>query len=336
MSDLPLWIEIPMAVAAFLVGVRLSAFFSGTETGFYRLSLPRISIDAQAGDKVARRLLQFARNPSLFVATTLIGNNLANYLTTFAIGWSVVLVTSAETDWLEVLATVLLSPIVFLFGELLPKNVYYRAPLQRLRRDVRWLRLCSLIFLPASWPLVGITKLFEQLRRNEGQSFDVLFGRSRLARMMTHGHHAGVLSDVQSQLASGLLQIAPQSVTGSMTSVQRVLGVPDSASRDEILRFAERQGLSSITVRRATQSDGWYGQLRVADVALSSGPVVALIRPLPRIDHCASKLDALHVLSEAGQSHGIVVDGDRVLGMVSQRRLTEQLFRPATSATLRE
>lgn len=328
---MPDWVELLIAVAAFLVGLRLSAFFSGTETGFYRLSLPRLSIDAQAGDKTARRLLWFARNPALFVATTLIGNNLANYLTTFAIGWVVVLLTSTRADWYEVVAAVLLSPVVFLFGELLPKNVYYRAPLQRLRRDVRWLRICFFVFLPASWPLVGVTKLFEQLRRNEGRSLDVLFGRSRLARMMTHGHQVGVLSDVQSQLASGLLQIAPQSVTGSMTSVQRVQGVSDDASRDEVLRFAARQGLPSVAVHRAAQPDGWYGLLRIADVALSSGPVAGLIRPLPHIDHCASKLDTLHALCESGQSHAIVVDGERVLGIVSQRRLTEQLFRPTTS-----
>jgi magnesium and cobalt exporter, CNNM family len=177
-----------------------------------------------------------------------------------------------------------------------------------------------------------VTKLIERLRRSEDVSLEVLFGRSHLARMMTHGHQAGVLSDVQGQLAAGLLQIAPQSVTGSMTPVQRVQGVPATATRDEVLRFAERHGLSSVSVRRSPQVDDWYGQLTVADLALNSRPVSALIRPLPRVDHCASKLDALHVMCEARQSHAIVVDGERVLGLVSQLALTEQMFQPAPSA----
>lgn len=326
------WMEHLTVVAAFVVGLLLSAFFSGTETGFYRLSMQRLTLDAQAGDATARQLLWFARNPSYFVATTLIGNNLANYLTTFAIGWGVVLYGSRHSDWLEVLATVLLSPVIFLFGELLPKNVYYRAPMQRLRRDISRFRICFFAFLPASWPLVLVTKLIERLRRSQDRSLEVLFGRSHLARMMTHGHQVGVLSDVQGQLASGLLQIAPQSVTGSMTPVQRIHGVRATATREEIFRFAERHGLPSLSVRRSEHGDDWYGQLSVADLAFSSRPVSALIRPLPRVDHCASKLDALHVMCEARQTHALVVDGERVLGLVSQLSLTEQMFQPAPSA----
>ena len=74
------------AAGLFFLGLRLSAFFSGCETGFYRASFLRLTIDAQAGDRIAGRLLWFARNPGYFVATTLVGNNVANYLTTFAIG----------------------------------------------------------------------------------------------------------------------------------------------------------------------------------------------------------------------------------------------------------
>ena len=42
------------ATALFLIGLRLSAFFSGSETGFYRASFLRLSIEANAGDAVAR------------------------------------------------------------------------------------------------------------------------------------------------------------------------------------------------------------------------------------------------------------------------------------------
>ena len=65
----------------------------------------------------------------------------------------------------------------------------------QLRGDVSWLRICFFAFLPASWPLVGMTKLFERLRRSDDRSLEVLFGRSRLAQMMTHGYKEGVLSD---------------------------------------------------------------------------------------------------------------------------------------------
>ncbi|MGE4003217.1 MAG: CNNM domain-containing protein, partial [Planctomycetaceae bacterium] len=145
------WLDVLLVVLLFAVGLRLSAFFSGSETGFYRISFPRLSIDAQAGDRVAKRLMWFARNPSAFVATTLVGNNLANYLTTVAISLGVPLVAGAVSETVEVGAAMLLSPVVFLFGELLPKNLYYRAPLSLLRRDSTLFMMFYWLLLPASW-----------------------------------------------------------------------------------------------------------------------------------------------------------------------------------------
>src|SRR5580704_13716552 len=63
------------ALALFLFGLRLTAFFSGAETGFYRASYLRVSIDAQSGDPIAKRILWFCQNPTNFVVTALIGNN---------------------------------------------------------------------------------------------------------------------------------------------------------------------------------------------------------------------------------------------------------------------
>ena len=68
-----------------LLGLLLSAFFSGSETGFYRVTRVRLVLDGRDGDFISRRLLWLTNNPSVFVATTLVGNNLANYLTSFAI-----------------------------------------------------------------------------------------------------------------------------------------------------------------------------------------------------------------------------------------------------------
>ena len=62
-----------------LVGMLLSAYFSGTETGFYRASRVRLLLDGLDGDLISRLLLMLTNNPTMFVATTLIGNNLANW-----------------------------------------------------------------------------------------------------------------------------------------------------------------------------------------------------------------------------------------------------------------
>lgn len=324
MSD---WVELAGIVLLFAVGLRLSAFFSGSETGFYRLSLPRLMIDAQAGHKPARRLLWFVRNPAYFMATTLVGNNVANYLMTCAMSLGVVFVFSSQTEWLEIVATLLISPVIFLLGELLPKSVYYRAPWGFLRREIKWFRVCYFVLAPAVWPLVGMTRLLEKLHPGEEASADLVLGRNRLAQVMGHGHREGVLTEVQTKLAAGLLHVAPQPVLSSMIPADRVLGVDEHATREQVLEFARRFGLPFVTIHRAGAPRGWFAYVRVAELATQTNPLFALVRPLPVIERQASKLEALQALRVAGESLGVVVDGGQPLGIVNRRGLAEQFFR---------
>ena len=107
----------------FMTAIFLSAFFSGMETGFYRATRVRLVLDGMSGDTVARSLLWMTNNPTLFVATTLIGNNLANYLTSLAVVLGIHAMQFSSVEHADVLAAILLAPFVFVYGELLPKKL---------------------------------------------------------------------------------------------------------------------------------------------------------------------------------------------------------------------
>ena len=103
----------------------LSAFFSGMETGFYRAARVRLVLDGMSGDKVASSLLWMTNNPTLFVATTLIGNNLANYLASLAVVLGMHLLANPAMPFADVMAAIMLAPVVFVYGELLPKKLFF-------------------------------------------------------------------------------------------------------------------------------------------------------------------------------------------------------------------
>ena len=127
-------------LALLLVGLCLSAFFSGSETGFYRVGRVRLALDARQGDPIAKALLWLTNNPSLFVATTLVGNNIANYVTSLAIVLATRALIGESNSLAEMIAPIAAAPFVFVYGELLPKNMFYLAP-------NRLLRLAGPIFL---------------------------------------------------------------------------------------------------------------------------------------------------------------------------------------------
>ena len=322
------------AVALFLLGLRLSGFFSGSETGFYRVSSLRLNIDAQAGDRTAARILWFAQNPSYFVATTLVGNNIANYITTVAIGLAVVIGLQVESGWAEIVGTLLLSPVVFVFGELVPKYLYLRAPLQMLRKDTRLFLFFFRLFLVVSFPLIWITKLFERFGSQEDKQLNLVLGRSRLVQVLSRGHREGLLSDVQGRLVHGLMHTAAQRVRDAVIPASRVLGVADDVSREEMLQYAKQYGMTSISIRRADSPNSWYGYLRVIDLAVSPSPPNSLIRNMPTIPASASKLEALLELRNSGAAYGVVAQSEETVGIISERGLVEQLFRAPQAAAV--
>ncbi len=111
-----------------MVGLLLSAFFSGSETGFYRATRVRLAIEALAGSWTSRSLLWLTHQPSLFIATTLVGNNLANYLTSLAVVMASQRFYPGGGALVAVLGPIVLAPVLFLFGELCQRIFSLKLP----------------------------------------------------------------------------------------------------------------------------------------------------------------------------------------------------------------
>ena len=151
-----------IVLSTFGVGLCLSAFFSGSETGFYRVARVRLALDARQGDLVSKLLLWLTNNPSLFVATTLIGNNLANYMLSLAIVLGTRICFGGQM-MAQIVIPILISPIVFVYGELLPKNLFYLAPNRLLRLGGPFFLVCSILFAPVSAILWVLSRLLQAL-----------------------------------------------------------------------------------------------------------------------------------------------------------------------------
>ncbi|WP_459192621.1 DUF21 domain-containing protein [Halosimplex sp. J119] len=107
-------------VVATLVLLACSAFFSSSETAIF--SLPKAWIDEQAEHSDRARVLQgLVEDPHRLLVTLLVGNNVVNVAISSIV---TVLVTSyLEPGPAVVVATLVTSTLVLLFGEIVPKSV---------------------------------------------------------------------------------------------------------------------------------------------------------------------------------------------------------------------
>ncbi|MFH1755068.1 MAG: hemolysin family protein [Candidatus Latescibacterota bacterium] len=99
----------------------LSAFFSGCESAFLSASRIRLRHAAGRGSQRAKRTLEYIHHPEYFLSVVLVGTNLANIGCTVSF---TTLVIRHYGDSGVTLATVVLVPVILMFGEILPKGIF--------------------------------------------------------------------------------------------------------------------------------------------------------------------------------------------------------------------
>jgi len=319
-------------ILLFLIGLRLSSFFSGIETAFYRASKLRLNIDSQTGDNLSKRILKFASNPSMFVATILIGNNIANYVTTYAISYGAIVLFGALSESTEVAVTVAVSPIVFIFGELLPKTLHYQAPLLMLKRYFGFFYVVYFLLYPLSWPLMMLTRLFQQVGGVRRQPMLKILGRRPLANVIGQGQEEGIVTRVQNDLIQGVFLNAAQKLETLITPPEVAFFQTEKPTRAQLLEHARAFGLVEVAVLENTEEKQKPIYYRVCDLLLSQGSLSDICLPMPELDAKLSRLEALLRLQQADADMGVVLSNGEIVGIVRRRMLAETLLQGGLTA----
>ncbi|RKY07900.1 MAG: hypothetical protein DRP66_05665, partial [Planctomycetota bacterium] len=111
-------------IAAVVGLVLLGGFFAGSETGIYRLSRFRLRLGIQEHRPFYSILDKVVSDSHGMVLTALIGNNLANYASTSIVTF-ILLSRTQATHSAEFYAAAVMTPLLFLFVDIIPKSVYY-------------------------------------------------------------------------------------------------------------------------------------------------------------------------------------------------------------------
>jgi putative hemolysin len=230
------------------IAIVLSALFSGIETGCYTLNRIGLAVRVGRRERAARILDGEIGRPDRLLATILVGNNIANYLS--GLGIAAILDHFGFGPFESVaLNLVVLLPITFLFAETLPKDLfrtYTDAWTYLFASYIRAWRVALTII-----PLVPLVSLIGGgVRRWVGGSdAAALVGpRQRIAKLIREGVHAGVLSEGQTTLADRALALREFTVSGEMTPWHRVAFVPLEATPAARASIIGRSGASRLPV----------------------------------------------------------------------------------------
>lgn len=324
-----------MALALLLgaVGLFLSGFFSGAETGFYRAARLRLMLDALEGDWVARGLVWLTNNPALFVATTLVGNNLSNYLVSLAVVLATQAVFTGAGYAPELIAPIVFAPLLFVYGELLPKNLFLNAPNRLLRAGGPVFLACVVLFFPVSVLLWALSRLLAWLIGESHEQVRLRLGQRELKRVLDEGHEVGILRPAQRSLVQGLFALTGHTVAQYAVPFEEVPRVRRGAAKEEVLAVARRHGLGVVPITEDGGEGSLIGYVRTIELALRDTGELSPLRPLIDVPSRETHLGALIRMETADEDIARVVDADgNAVGLVTLLALREPLFRGGSAA----
>lgn len=302
-----------------------SAFFSASETAYSSLNKIRMKNYAQEGNKKAQRALKVADDFDRLLSTILVGNNVVN-MTCASV--ATVLATSLFGASGAAIATAVMTVLVLIFGEILPKTLAKENSESIAMKTGGLLWFFIRLLTPVVFIFVKIKEF--ALRMLKGTDAQPSVTEEELKYIVESIEQEGVLEESESELVQSALEFDEISVQEILTPRVDLVTIDVEDPLEEALRTVLEAHFSRIPVYRGTV-DNIIGVLQVRDLlkAVVTGEetrVAHLLTDCVYV-HKTMKISALLAELKAKKLHLAVVTDDYggTMGIVTMEDVLEQL-----------
>jgi putative hemolysin len=325
-----------LLILAIIFFVILSGLFSGAETGMYRLSRLRLRLGVERKKLSFVILSRCLRDSSGLLLSMLIGTNLYNYLATSFVTYVLIMKTGAEHN-AEFFATLLTAPTLFVFSELIPKNIFFY------RSDFFMPHLSSLLYIfnkVLSWcgviPLLKfISSLFLRLSGFASSSKTVITStqRHKVQAILQDTHEEGILSTVQTDIINRLVSISHINIRSVMVPINNVQMVDVNSDNKALLNKLKKCAFTRLPVieERPGNIIGFINIYEALSLSEQFTNLRSYVKPIRKIDANTTVIDAINIMQRENQKIVLVTRGgrpgrERPIGIVTIKDLVEELL----------
>ena len=306
-------------ILSIIIILILEAFFSGTETAMVSCNQIRIRSLLEKGDKRARIIWALLEKPQRFLATTLVGTNIC-VVTSSALATSLFINLFPEKG--PLLATVVMVPLVLIFGEMIPKTMF------RARATQIILIVAPLIafFQKILFPIVKITELFAGstikglgVKKGEKTSF---LTKEDIKMLVEQTADEGVLEEDEEEAIHSVFEFRHRKVGDVMVNLNKTISVNDKDNKKAILEKTKKYGFTRFPIFKNRDI---IGIINVFDLFYHDDDWHKYIRHIRHID-VAQRIDQLFsTMKPKKETMAAVTKKSKLIGIVTVEDIMEEV-----------
>lgn len=248
-------------IVALVVLILCSAFFSGSETALMASSRPKLHNMEKDGHKGAKRVNKLIENPELLLSTILLGNNLVNIgASALATGIFIKLFGEAGI----VYATLVMTLIVLIFAEVLPKTVASHWS-EKMALIVSWpMHVLVALMRPATWLVRKMSRMVMYLVGLKVESNDPNFGEDDVRGAIGMGLESGFLEKGKHRMLDTVLDLDEITVEDVMVHRSAMESLNINSDIDDLYQQVAACPFSRLPVWK-NDPDNIIGTIHVKD-----------------------------------------------------------------------
>ena len=302
----------------------LSAFFSAAETSFSSLNRIRIKNMADKGDAGARLVSRLLSRYGKLLSTVLIGNNLVNIGAT-AIA-TVLFIRAYGEDTGSGLATLVITLILLVFGEITPKTLASKRPEKMAIFAAPILHVLMVVCTPLTWLFSRWQNFVSGLIPD---SPELSITEDELLTMVDTAENEGGINEQESTLIRNSIDFSDQEAKEIMTPRVDIEGIDRSSTKEDVSRRFAETGYSRLPVYEE-DVDHIIGIIYQKDffnkVFPSDSDISSIIRPVLFITEHKNIGELLRELQQKKLQIAVVLDEYcGTAGIVTMEDILEEL-----------
>jgi len=310
-----------------LVGffVLVTGFFSGSETALISINRIKLRGVADSGNRNAKIIQNLLEEPDQLFITLLIGTNLGIILASSI--FSTYLVERGN-PFVEELVIVVLTPLLLIFGEIIPKSLFRHNAFFLATVLAPLLSLSFKFFFPLARALRFLNDRLLQLMGQKDVGDQPLFvTKAELKYIIQESEQQGMLKAHERSMIYKIFELGEKSVKKIMIPLDRIITLSSSATIAEMMDLFRKSRLSWVPVYQ--DSRRFVGFVSLFDVAYEENvdkPLSSFLRPLVSVSGEMAIDEVIIALQKKKSSMALVENEEKkTVGLVTIEDLLGEL-----------